>query len=78
MIEITNSEALTKTSHIDTAQAYRNESHVGAAVRESGLKREDIFVSECMVVTLYLWRIFKYECNQRQSAPARRMAMRAL
>ncbi|EIW82631.1 Aldo keto reductase [Coniophora puteana RWD-64-598 SS2] len=31
--------------HIDTAQAYKNESGVGEAVRESGLKREEVFVT---------------------------------
>jgi 2,5-diketo-D-gluconate reductase A len=31
--------------HIDTAQLYRNELEVGEAVRESGLKREDVFVT---------------------------------
>lgn len=31
--------------HIDTAAAYRNESGVGAAIAESGLAREDIFVT---------------------------------
>lgn len=31
--------------HIDTAQVYGNEPEVGKAVRESGLKREDIFVT---------------------------------
>lgn len=31
--------------HIDTAQVYGNEAEVGKAVRESGLKREDIFVT---------------------------------
>ena len=31
--------------HIDTAEMYRNEEGVGAAVRESGLKREEIFVT---------------------------------
>ena len=31
--------------HIDTAEMYRNEKGVGEAVRESGLKREDIFVT---------------------------------
>lgn len=41
-----------RVSHIDTAQAYRSEAHVGAAVRESGLKREQVFVSECGVVVV--------------------------
>jgi 2,5-diketo-D-gluconate reductase A len=31
--------------HIDTAEMYRNEQGVGEAIRESGLKREDIFVT---------------------------------
>jgi 2,5-diketo-D-gluconate reductase A len=31
--------------HIDTAEMYRNEKGVGEAVRESGLKREEIFVT---------------------------------
>lgn len=31
--------------HIDTAQVYGNEAEVGKAVRDSGLKREDIFVT---------------------------------
>ena len=31
--------------HIDTAAAYMNESDVGKAVRASGLKREDVFIT---------------------------------
>lgn len=31
--------------HIDTAQAYGNEESVGDAVRESGVKREDLFIT---------------------------------
>ena len=31
--------------HIDTAAAYMNESDVGKAVRDSGIKREDIFIT---------------------------------
>jgi 2,5-diketo-D-gluconate reductase A len=31
--------------HIDTAAAYRNEAAVGQAIRESGLAREDVFVT---------------------------------
>lgn len=30
---------------IDTAQAYRNEAEAGAAIRESGLKREELFIT---------------------------------
>jgi len=32
-------------NHIDTAQSYRNESEAGTAIRESGLKREEIYVT---------------------------------
>jgi len=32
-------------SHVDTAQAYRNEAEAGIAIRESGLAREDIFIT---------------------------------
>ena len=31
--------------HIDTAAAYMNESDVGKAVKDSGLKREDVFIT---------------------------------
>jgi len=32
-------------SHVDTAQAYRNEAEAGLAIRESGLERNDIFIT---------------------------------
>ena len=31
--------------HIDTAQAYQNEEEVGQAIKESGLKREEVFIT---------------------------------
>ncbi|KAI0356273.1 Aldo/keto reductase [Trametes cingulata] len=31
--------------HIDSAQAYRNEAHVGEAFRDSALRREDVFIT---------------------------------
>nr|GAT56282.1 predicted protein [Mycena chlorophos] len=31
--------------HVDSAQVYRNEAAVGEAVKESGLKREDLFIT---------------------------------
>ena len=31
--------------HVDTARAYRNEADVGAAIRESGVPRRDVFVT---------------------------------
>ncbi|KAG2016129.1 aldo-keto reductase, variant 2 [Coprinopsis cinerea AmutBmut pab1-1] len=35
-------------SHIDSAQAYRNEAHVAEAVRESGIDRNEVFISKCL------------------------------
>lgn len=32
-------------SHVDTAQSYRNETEAGIAIRESGLARNDIFIT---------------------------------
>ncbi len=31
--------------HIDTAEGYKNEEHVGRAIAESGLKRSDVFIT---------------------------------
>ncbi|EIW63201.1 Aldo/keto reductase [Trametes versicolor FP-101664 SS1] len=31
--------------HVDSAQAYRNEAHVGSAFRAGGLRREDLFIT---------------------------------
>ena len=32
--------------HVDSARMYRNEAEVGRAVRESGVPRSEVFVSE--------------------------------
>ncbi len=32
-------------SHVDTAEYYKNEAGVGKAVRDSGLKRDEVFIS---------------------------------
>jgi diketogulonate reductase-like aldo/keto reductase len=37
--------------HVDTAQGYRNETSVGAAIRSSGLARDDVFVTTKMTPT---------------------------
>jgi 2,5-diketo-D-gluconate reductase A len=39
--------------HIDTAAAYFNEAEVGEAVRESGIPREDIFVTSKLWIQDY-------------------------
>ena len=36
--------------HIDTAQMYRNEGDVGKAVKESGVPREEVFISTCLLI----------------------------
>lgn len=45
--------------HIDSAQAYRNEEAVGRGVAESGINREDIFVSKKSSVGSYLWGLWQ-------------------
>jgi diketogulonate reductase-like aldo/keto reductase len=42
--------------HLDTAQMYGNEREVGSGVRGSGLKREDIFLTQGLVHALGRWR----------------------
>jgi len=32
-------------NHVDTAQAYRNEAEAGVAIQQSGLKREELFIT---------------------------------
>lgn len=39
---------------VDTAQAYRNEEGVGAAVKKSGLKREDVFLVSKIWISNYV------------------------
>lgn len=39
------SRIVTHDSHADTAQSYRNELEVGIALQESGLKREDVYIT---------------------------------
>ncbi|MYV16672.1 aldo/keto reductase [Lactobacillus rossiae] len=44
---------------IDTAQAYDNESAVGAAISESGLSREDIFITTKVWISNYGYQVAK-------------------
>lgn len=47
--------------HIDTAAAYHNERSIGRAVKDSGIKREDIFI------TTKLWNENQRQGNQYQA-----------
>lgn len=47
--------------HIDTAQIYKNEAAVGDALAESGIPREDIFI------TTKLW-VSNFSCDKAQTA----------
>ena len=38
--------------HIDTATSYENERHVGQAIQESGIAREEIFVTTKLYVSI--------------------------
>jgi len=44
-------------SHIDSAQAYRNEEAVGQGIAQAVIKREDIFVSKEYSAGRYLPRL---------------------
>jgi len=44
-IDLVDLALSTGFDHIDTAQAYKNETEAGIAIRESGLKRDEIFVT---------------------------------
>lgn len=39
--------AVNHPRHVDSAQAYRNETAVGEAVRDSGIDRGEFFISAC-------------------------------
>lgn len=39
--------------HIDTAQNYKNEEAVGKAIKDSGVKREDIFITSKLQISRY-------------------------
>eukprot|EP00877_Chromochloris_zofingiensis_P011770 jgi/Chrzof1/6847/Cz02g00240.t1 len=42
-----------RVRHVDTAQEYRNEADVGRAVRDSGLDRDQIFLTSKVLITNY-------------------------
>lgn len=44
-VEVVSNALATGYRHIDTAAAYRNEAEVGQALRESGLGRDEVFVT---------------------------------
>ena len=50
--------------HIDTAQAYGNEKGVGEAIRASGLKREDIYVTTKVQAELKTYKEAKESIDQ--------------
>ncbi len=56
-------------THIDTAKIYGNEESVGKAVKESGIKREDIFI------TTKLWN---EDIRQKNARPALENSLKAL
>lgn len=45
--------------HIDTAQAYFNEAEVGRAIKDSGIPREEIFVTSKLWIQDYLYETAK-------------------
>lgn len=50
--------------HIDTAQSYFNEEEVGSAILESGIKREDIFITTKVWIEHYGYESTKQSVMQ--------------
>ena len=48
-IMCTHRYADTSHRHMNTARYYKNEEQVGQAIRQSGVPREEVFVSECRI-----------------------------
>ena len=53
--------------HIDTAAAYGNEKQVGEAIKESGIPREEIFVTTKLYLQPHLLKMGSAEAAQRTS-----------
>ena len=51
-------------THIDTAQAYGNEEGVGIGIRESGVKREDIYVTTKVMAELKTYKKAKKSIDE--------------
>jgi hypothetical protein len=54
--------------HIDSAQAYRNEPAVGAAVRDSTIPRSDVFISTLPSLPHHLYFIVCSDQGRHQIA----------
>ena len=50
--------------HIDTAQAYQNEEGVGQGIRESGLKREEVFITSKVQAEIKSYRKAKKSIDE--------------
>lgn len=50
--------------HIDTAQAYQNEEGVGQGIKESGLKREEIYITTKVQAELKTYKEAKASINE--------------
>ena len=50
--------------HIDTAQAYENEEGVGKGIKESGIKREDIFVTTKVAAEIKDYKLAKKSIDE--------------
>jgi hypothetical protein len=48
-IRLTRIDSTIIASHVDSAQAYRNQKAVGAAIQESGIERGELFLSTFLV-----------------------------
>ena len=63
--------------HIDSARMYRNEAKVGEALRESGVSRDQIFISQCSLLRVAMSEHLTPRMQHRRST-AENMASRRL
>ena len=49
---------------VDTAQSYRNEGAVGRAVRQSGVKRKDVFIATKLTIANTTYEKAKESCKR--------------
>ena len=57
-------------THIDTAQAYRNEDCVGKAIQQSGVNRDDIFITTKIWNDCHSYGVSRRcTCNNSASVP---------
>ena len=62
-VEMSSTDVFGRRRHIDSARMYRNEAKVGEALRESGVPRDQIFISQCSLVRAAMSEQLNRQCS---------------